>query len=205
MITESQIQHGAQAILDGKIIVYPTETAYGIGVNALDPEAVQKLYDLKGRDYNKPTHICVQDIDEADQYAVVDDRARKLAAVFTPGPLSLIMPTRGVLPTILEQAGGNERGIRIPAHPVAQKLLALTNVPITACSANLSNGQTPYSIAAVKQSFGEQAADIAVFLDAGTLPEVLPSTLLSLMNDQPEIIRQGPVTLGQIQTVLGRN
>jgi L-threonylcarbamoyladenylate synthase len=202
VITESQIQEAAQAILDGNIVVYPTETAYGIGVNALDPAAVQKLYDLKGRGYNKPTHICIQNIDEADQYAIVDDRARKLAYVFTPGPLSLVMPTRGALPDLLEKAGGDERGIRIPAHPVAQKLLELTNVPITACSANLANGKTPYSIPAVKQSFGSKSSDITFFLDAGVLPKVLPSTLLSLMSDKPIILRQGPITMGQIQSVL---
>ena len=202
MITEEDLQAAAAAILNDELIIFPTETAYGLGANALSEKALTKMYEFKHRRVSKPTHICVPDIEAADQYAKVDDRALALADAFLPGPLTLVMPTRGVLPKTLEEAGGEERGIRIPDHEVIQKLLQLTGVPITAGSANRAEHPTPYTIKEVVTGFDGDLSDVAVVLDAGELPRVEASTLVSLMGGEPEIIREGPISLEQITKVL---
>lgn len=201
-VTKEQLETAARAILNDELVVYPTETAYGLGANALSQKALERMYELKGRRESKPTHICVPDITTADEYAKVDDRALALADAFLPGPLTLVMPTKRVLPELIEKAGGEERSIRIPDHDVIRQLMQLTGVPITAASANRADFKTPYSVEEVKEGFGENAEKIAVYLDAGKLPFEEPSTIVSLMGDELVILREGPISLEQIKEVL---
>ena len=201
-ISEEQIAEAARVIKSGGVVVYPTETAYGLGVDATNPIALAKLYTLKAMPTRKPTHVCLRSIDEADKYAHVDERARKLAAAFMPGPLTLILPTRGVLPEILEKSAAGTFGFRVPKHAGIMSLLELLDVPITATSANRHMSPTPYSVAGIKDSFGDDFAKIDYVLDAGPIPEVLPSTILSLMTPEPKILRQGPIGLAEVLAIL---
>jgi len=207
MITEQElikIKEAVQVIKNGGIVVYPTETAYGLGVDATNPEALDKLYKLKGMPFTKPTHIAVLNIEEASKYVVVDTRARALAKIFLPGPLTLVLPSRSILPIILCNKDDNSLGVRIPNHKVAQKLLELVGVPITATSANKHGSPTTYSLNEIKQSFGNDFSKIDCVLDAGELPHATPSTLVSLMTLKPKILRQGQISLGEIMKVLNQ-
>lgn len=201
-VSEQQIAEAAEVIKSGGVLVYPTETAYGMGVDATNPDALAKLYALKAMPPTKPTHVCLRSIAEADKYAHVDDRARKLATAFMPGPLTLVLPSRGVLPEMLEKSGVGSFGFRIPEYSVVQKLLELVGVPITATSANKHSSPTTYSVEEVKKSFGDDFTKIDYVLDAGSIPNVLPSTILSLMTPEPKILREGPISLEEIQRVL---
>ena len=202
-MSEQDIARAVEVVKNGGVVVYPTETAYGLGVDATNQVALEKLYALKAMPLSKPTHIAVLNIDEAEEYAYVDDRARALAKAFLPGPLTLVLPTKSTLPSILEDSGRGERSIRIPSHPVALKLLELAGVPITATSANLHSKPTTYSIEEVKQSIGNDFVNIGYVLDAGELPRTQPSTLVSLMSNKPSVLRQGPISLEQIMEVVG--
>ncbi|MCA9364039.1 threonylcarbamoyl-AMP synthase [Candidatus Kaiserbacteria bacterium] len=202
MIDERDLNRAAEAIRADGVVVYPTETAYGLGVNATSENALKKLYALKQRAANKPTHIAVFDIEMANEYTIVDERARLLADHFLPGPLTLVLPSRRTLPRLLEEGASGTCGIRIPNHPIALELIRRANVPITTTSANSSGDTTPYTVSEVKESFGDAVADIDIVLDAGPLTHTPPSTLVSLVGAEPEILRQGPVSLADIMAVL---
>jgi L-threonylcarbamoyladenylate synthase len=205
MPTEQEVQsiaRAAEVIRSGGVVVYPTETAYGLGVDATNQAALERMYALKGMPLDKPTHIALRSMEEAARYAVVDARALALAKKFLPGPLTLVLPTRSVLPKILEESGKGERSFRIPSHPFALKLVEMAAVPITATSANKHGSPTTYSIEEVKKSFGLDFGKIDYILDGGALPKTEPSTLVSLMGPRPHIIRQGPIKLVEILAAL---
>ncbi|MEA1929304.1 MAG: L-threonylcarbamoyladenylate synthase [Patescibacteria group bacterium] len=198
---ELDIESAASAILAGEIVVFPTETAYGLGVDATNERALQKMYQLKKRPLDKPSHICVKDVSEAKQYVAITDEARTLANAFWPGPLTLILESRGVLPQLLERQD-RTLGIRVPDHPMTKQLLEKTRVPITATSANMTGDPTPYSIEEVRESFGAKIEKIAALLDTSTPPHNPPSTILDLTSDKPKILRHGPITSEEINRVL---
>lgn len=124
------------------VIVYPTETVYGLGADALSDEAVMRVYELKNRPLSQPMSVAVSDVDMLAAIAVVDDAAEAFIERFLPGPTTVILPAKSCLPTILT-GGIGWIGIRMPAHPVALRIIELLDSPITATSANLSGEEPP--------------------------------------------------------------
>jgi L-threonylcarbamoyladenylate synthase len=124
------------------VIVYPTETVYGLGADALSEEAVRRVYELKNRPLAQPISIAVSDADMLAAVAVVDDAAEAFIERFLPGPTTVILPARSCLPLILT-GGIGWIGIRMPAHPIALRIIELLDSPITATSANLSGEEPP--------------------------------------------------------------
>ena len=185
----------------GGVVVFPTDTCYGLGVDATSDAAVERLYELKGRKRGKPVHVAVSGLAMAERYVMLDERARKLARAFLPGPLTLVLKERGVLARAL-LSGGETLGLRIPDSDFVQTLTERVGVPVTATSANKSGDPAPYSIGEVHASFSEDFERIDLVVDAGALPHTAPSTLVDLTDNQVVILREGPISRADIESVL---
>jgi L-threonylcarbamoyladenylate synthase len=196
------IEKAVKILKEEGIIVYPTDTAYGIGADADNAYAIEKMYELKKREDGKPTHIIVSDIGMAKRYAIFDERAEKIAEAFWPGALTLVLPkTDRVLNNLT--GAGKTIGIRIPDNAIALSIVKSLNHAITTPSANVSGGETPYTIDAVKESFGEDFEKIDYCIDVGKLEEGKISTLVDMTGDEVEILREGAISREQIIDVLG--
>lgn len=179
----------------GGLIIYPTDTSYGLGANALDEKAVRKVYEVKGRDFTKPTHVVVRDWKMIEELCITNDSAKKLYDKFLPGPLTIILQKRKKVPDILT-AGLPSLGVRIPNNELTKKLSNELPFPYTTPSANKSGGKTPYSIDDVKKELDISKIDL--ILNAGKLPEVKPSTIIDLTTSPPKILREGPIKKEEI-------
>lgn len=196
-LPETKMEEVIEALKDGELIVYPTETVYGLGANALDEAAVKKVYMVKRRPFDMPLSVAVRDLDMLEQVAVLDNRERKLVKKFMPGPLTLLVTKRPIVPDILTSAS-IEVGIRIPNHPFALKLIEKFG-PLTSTSANIHARPNPTTTTEVMQELGDA---VRFYIDCG-LPELgQPSTILQVNDGRVEIIRRGPITLEQIEATL---
>ena len=195
------LERAARLITKGKVIVCPTDTGYALAANALDAKAVLKVFSLKGRAYSNPIHIAVSSMEAAEKYALLNKTAEHLARSFLPGALTLVLPKKEIIPPLLV-AGLDTIGIRIPDNRVILDLAAMTNLPITATSANLSGQPTPYSAKEVAEQLGETIKNVALILDQGPLPAHGLSTIVDLTVSPPQLIRQGRVSWLEIRQVL---
>ncbi|MFC6975066.1 L-threonylcarbamoyladenylate synthase [Halomicroarcula sp. GCM10025709] len=155
------IDAAAAAVRDGKLVVYPTETVYGLAADALDPAAVERVFEAKGRARDKPISLAVPDIESAREYTRLTEREVAFMREFLPGPVTVVAERRSVVPDVLVD-GGDRVGVRIPDHPVALELLDAV-APLTATSANISGNPSATSVAEL-DAIGERAA---VALDGG--------------------------------------
>lgn len=181
----------------GGVIVYPTETSYGLGADATNEEAVKKIFVLKGRERGKPLPLIVGNLRDAERIARFSPRARALAKQYWPGPLTLVLPvkTRANL-AMGVRFHGTVHGtvaVRVSAHPVARAIAARLGRPLVSTSANLSGKEPCYSIMECKRYFGHQK-DI-FFVDGGRLKKQPPSTIVMVRGKKIQILRQGAVTL----------
>lgn len=173
------------------ITVYPTDTQYGLGVDATDPEAVLCLKELKGREEGKAISIAVSDIDMLRQYAEVTPLAETLIETFLPGKLTLILQVRQA--GLAHLAPDGSVGVRIPDSQETLNLIQEFGVPITATSANVS-GMEPESIPEkILEQFGDKANWITRVIDVGELPPSAPSTVVDARGSVPIIVREGAV------------
>ncbi len=137
MVPDSDLDAAVAAIADGEPVVYPTETVYGLGADALDPDAVERVFDLKGRSREKPVSLAVPDVAAALEYTRPTDRETAFMRQFLPGPVTVVVERRPTVPDVLT-AGRDRVGVRIPDHEVALDLLERAGTPLTATSANRS-------------------------------------------------------------------
>lgn len=194
------IEKAAQVLTSGGVIVYPTDTAYGLGANALDERAVTKIYNLMARSSSKPTHVIVKDWDMIELIAKPNESAMKLYERFFPGPLTMVLPKKeDIVPDVLT-GGLSTIGVRISDTPFTLALSNLVSFPYTTPSANRSGEETPYSIEDVKSVLDVKKVDLV--LDGRRLKPTPPSTLIDVTQDQPKILREGPITLEQISETL---
>ena len=187
------IERTAEVIRRGGSVVFPTDTVYGLGVNALDKDAVSRLFKIKKRPKTKPVPIIVRDIDMAKKYAYISCAKEKVLNSIWPGRVTAILPKKDITPDILT-AGKKTIGMRISAHPFIQLLMEELDFPITATSANFS-GEPPMARSReVIKNFEKAYPRPMLILDAGDLPENSPSTILDLAGLKPKITRLGPVS-----------
>jgi L-threonylcarbamoyladenylate synthase len=179
----------AAVVAAGGVVAFPTETFYGLGVAALDAAAVRRLFALKGRPESRPVLVLVDDPARIERIALLTTTARELIARHWPGPLTLVLAARPVVPTELT-AGTGTIGVRQPGHPVARALAAAVAGPITAPSANLTGETPPTTAREVLRVFDGK---IDLVLDAGPTPGGLPSTVLDVTVDPPRVLREGAV------------
>ncbi len=197
----SAIAHAARLLRAGQLIAFPTETVYGLGADAANERAVVAIFAAKGRPRFNPLIVHVPSLAEAESLAIFDARARRIAAQFWPGPLSLVLPRRGDSGlSLLASAGLDTVAIRAPAHPAAQALLRATGRPIAAPSANRSGRVSPTEAAHVAAELGDR---VALILDDGRTPVGLESTVLDLSAEPPALLRPGGVTLEALTEFLG--
>jgi L-threonylcarbamoyladenylate synthase len=193
------LREAARVLARGGLVAFPTETVYGLGGRALDPEAVARIFAAKGRPSSHPVIAHVVDEPGAMRLAAAwSESARRLAARFWPGPLTLVVPRADGVPAAL--GGGTASiGIRAPAHPVARGLIRELGEPIAAPSANRYQGLSPTRAAHVVDSLGDA---VELVIDAGSCDVGLESTVLDLRADPPVVLRPGAVSLPTLREVV---
>jgi L-threonylcarbamoyladenylate synthase len=195
------IKQAAQALRGGDLVAFPTETVYGLGADATNTSAVEKIFKAKGRPNTNPLIVHVATIDIAKRYALTwPQEAQRLAERFWPGPLTVVLPKS---PTILDQvtAGLDTVGLRIPSHPLALSLLHEFAGPVAAPSANRSNRVSPTTADHVRAELGDA---VKIILDGGLCEVGIESTVVDLAHETPGILRPGMITQQQIEQVIGQ-
>lgn len=193
----STITEAKNIILNDGLIIYPTETVYGLGANAKSVKAVRKVFAVKGRKYNKPISITLHSIKEAEKIVEWNKYAEKLARNFLPGPLTLILKLKVKFPKRLT-CGEDKIGIRIPDHPITLELIKRLKVPVTATSANISGGKAPIN---AKEAIRQIGGKVDLVIDAGVCKYKKPSTVIDLTG-KPRILRVGVISKKEIDKVL---
>lgn len=193
------IARAAAVIRTGGLVAFPTETVYGLGADGLNEEAVARIFAAKGRPEAKGLILHLSEPGEAREVAVVSPMAERLMTAFFPGPLTLILPARPIVPAAT-RGGGPTVAVRMPDHAVARALVAAAGRPIAAPSANPSGALPPRTAAEVLAGLDGR---FDLLLDAGSTPLGTPSTLLDLTQTPPQILRHGAVPPEQIERVLG--
>lgn len=192
------LREAAAAIQQGKLVALPTETVYGLGANALDPEAVARIFAAKDRPADNPLIVHVDGLEMARSLtATWPEVADRLAAEFWPGPLTLILPKMPHVPDIVT-AGQPGVGLRMPAHPVALALIRAAGTPIAAPSANRSTRPSPTDASHV---LADLEGRIDMSLDGGPATVGIESTVLSLLTDPPLVLRPGGISLAQLHAI----
>ena len=195
------LDDAVRTLRDGGLVAFPTETVYGLGADATNGRAVARIYEAKGRPQFNPLIVHVRDADEAARYAVFHGPARQLAEAFWPGALTLVLPRTVDCPlSTLVSAGLDTVALRVPAHPVAAKLIAQSGLPIAAPSANASGRITATTAAHVARSLGDK---VDVILDGGAAPLGLESTVVGFDGERPVLLRAGAIARDAIEAVVG--
>ena len=199
--TPEAIARAAALLRAGRLVAFPTETVYGLGGDATNERAVAEIFAAKGRPRFNPMIVHVAELARAEALAVFNDRARRAAARFWPGPLTLVLRRRyGSRLSLLACAGLDTVAIRVPCHPVTQALLRETGRPLAAPSANRSGRVSPTEALHVAAEFGGR---IALIIDGGPAQVGIESTVLDLSGEAPALLRPGGVTVEQLTEFLG--
>lgn len=188
MANKTEIEEAARIVREGALVVFPTETVYGLGANALDASAVRKIYALKGRPETSPLIVHVASIEQAKELAAEWlPEAERLARQYWPGPLTIVVPKKSAIPDEVT-AGLATVGLRLPRHPVALELLRAAGVPIAAPSANRFTQLSPTTAAHVRDAFG---AETPFLLDGGPCEVGLESTVIAVTQEGLVVLRPG--------------
>ncbi|NLG95236.1 MAG: threonylcarbamoyl-AMP synthase [Acetomicrobium flavidum] len=184
---EKIIDQAAEEIRKGHLVAFPTETVYGLGANALDEGAVKRIFLAKGRPQDNPLIVHVATTETAWEIACCDDRALRLMEAFWPGPLTLVMRAKDVVPKVT-RGGLDTVAVRMPSHPVALALIEASGVPIAAPSANTSGRPSPTDADAVYEDLGDK---IEVVLDGGPTDVGVESTVIDITEGLAVLLRPG--------------
>lgn len=192
------IEVAAKIIADGGLVVMPTETVYGLGANALDKTAVTNVYKAKGRPMDNPLIVHLAKAEDAEKYAYTNETYYKLAEKFMPGPLTIILPKKDVIP--YEVSCGLETvALRVPSNEIAHRLIEMSGCPIAAPSANLSGRPSPTSFEHVIEDMNGR---VDAIIDGGRCDVGVESTVIILKNNTAEILRPGLITYEDLKDVI---
>lgn len=186
------IEKAVAVLKGGGLIIYPTDTCYGAGVDATNPEAVDKLWRYKKERGNKPVLVAVADQAMAQKYGHFTSLAKKIFSQYLPGPVSLVVNGRGLVDPRIESSLGT-LGVRVPNHRLILALIKKLNRPLTSTSANVSGQPSPYSIEAILKQANQSLIDLVI--DQGVLPCQPPSTLVEATGKKIKILRQGQIII----------
>ncbi|WP_373505764.1 L-threonylcarbamoyladenylate synthase [Aestuariivirga sp.] len=201
MASNNDMQAAAQALREGQLVAFPTETVYGLGGDATNDEAVARVYAAKGRPSFNPLITHVPDAEAAFALGEFSADARKLAVAFWPGPLSLVVPRKANCPvSLLASAGLPSIAIRVPSHPMALEFLRAAERPVVAPSANPSGKISPTTAEHVRKHLKDK---VAAVLDGGRCKVGVESTVVSCLGDGPKLLRHGGIPRAEIEKVLG--
>ncbi|MBK7159538.1 MAG: threonylcarbamoyl-AMP synthase [Ignavibacteria bacterium] len=195
------IDTAVREITEGNIVALPTETVYGLGANALNENAVVKIFEAKERPVFNPLIVHVHDTDEFEKYGKdIPDEVYKLAERFSPGPITYIVKKKSIIPDIVT-SGNDSVGLRIPSHEMFREVIKLSGVPVSAPSANRSGKISPTTAAEVMK---ELDGKIDFILDGGKCKIGIESTVVSFLENEISILRHGFITREDIEKVTGK-
>ncbi|AVB76308.1 L-threonylcarbamoyladenylate synthase [Methanococcus maripaludis] len=186
---EKEIETAKKMLLGGKIILCGTDTLYGLSTNALDNKAIEKIYSIKERDPNKPISISLGEKEQIENYVYVDKMAKKIIEKFMPGPITVILKKKDIIPDIL---GKDDVGVRIPDNDVIRKIAV---VPLTTTSANISGKTAPSSLEEVDSIIKEK---VDLIIDTGPCKYKVQSTIVKVIDGKIELIREGKIPFEEI-------
>ena len=200
---ETRVHYFCQEIREvlkqGGAIGYPTDTFYALGVDPWNPAAVESIYSIKKRPFEKPILLLISSLRQLDNLILnVDQYAHVLMEALWPGPLTLLFEAKPDLPELLT-AGSGKIGIRLPASPLAVKLIECLGHPLTGSSANLNKRPNCLSAQEVEESLG---SELSLIVDGGSYLGGKPSTILDVSKSPPRLIREGASALSQIEGIL---
>ncbi|MCI1881142.1 MAG: threonylcarbamoyl-AMP synthase [Sporolactobacillus sp.] len=197
---DPQIREAAQLLIRGEVVAFPTETVYGLGGNAKSREACRKIYEAKGRPSDNPLIVHVASVEQVRQICTeINPIAKKLMDMFWPGPLTLILPSRGETSDALT-AGLSTISVRMPSHPVARALIRTSGLPIAAPSANTSGHPSPTRAEHVLHDLSGRIAGV---IDGGETGVGVESTVLDCTTTPPTILRPGGISWEQLTKAIG--
>ncbi len=200
IFNRKQLKQAGELIKKGELIAFPTETVYGLGANALNPKAVKKIFVVKGRPSNNPLIIHVCNLKQVEEIAYLNPLAKKLIKKFWPGPLTIILKKKKIVPKEVT-AGLRTVAIRMPDNKTALALIKYSNCPIAAPSANISGKPSGTCFEHVYEDFGGKIAGI---IKSRQCKIGIESTVLDLTQKIPEILRPGKIIKKQIEKIIGR-
>ena len=199
-LTAADVEQAAAILARGGLLGIPTETVYGLGANGLDPEAVAHIFEAKGRPQDNPLILHVPSAEWLERYCQhIPDAAYTLAERFWPGPLTMILERKPVVPDVVT-AGLNTVGMRCPAHPVCRAIIAAAGVPVAAPSGNTSGRPSPTNMADMLE---DMEGKIDGIVDGGPCAVGVESTIIDLTEQPPRLLRPGGVTLEELRDALG--
>jgi L-threonylcarbamoyladenylate synthase len=200
--TEAEIlSRAVEALKHGEVIVFPTETLYGLGADAFNDTGVERVFELKGRNRQQPIPVLVADLEMVG--CIVDEipsAARRLMDRFWPGPLTIVLRARKGIPEPLVNANGGV-GVRISSHPVASQLVRALGRPLTATSANRSGEEPARSLEEARQIFDRK---IDVYVGGGTLTSKTGSTVVEIDRNGLKVIREGDISSASLREIFNR-
>ncbi len=202
VLDKTQVNTAAEILKKGGVVGIPTETVYGLAADALNGEAVAKIFRAKGRPMDNPLIVHIADFGDIERFRLVKEipeSAKKLAKAFWPGPLTMIMKRTEVIPREVS-AGLDTVAVRFPAHPLAQEIIRAADTPLAAPSANLSGSPSPTT---ARHVLNDMDGKIDAVLDGGMSEVGVESTVITLAADVPRVLRPGGVTVEQLREVLG--
>ena len=194
---EQIIVHAGQILREGGLVVFPTETVYGLGGLATSDAAAKAIYEAKGRPSDNPLIIHVASPEDAEPYAVTNDTYYRLAEQFMPGPLTVILPKKDSIPHSVT-GGLDSVAVRCPAHPVARALIRAAGAPVAAPSANRSGRPSPTCAAHATEDLNGR---VAAIIDGGECEVGLESTIIKLEGDKGILLRPGAITADALSCV----
>ncbi|UCC58598.1 MAG: threonylcarbamoyl-AMP synthase [Candidatus Bathyarchaeum sp.] len=195
--TRNNIMVASRIVKRGGLVIYPTETVYGLGCNPFDVQAVKRILKLKGA-RKKPLPVLAASISDADKIAFISQNGKRVAAKFWPGPLTLVFHKKPTLPDVVTFSGDSV-GLRIPDNDVALHLISLCGGLLIGSSANRTGGEPPRTVQEITDELKEM---VDVVLDGETPAQGRPSTVADLTSEKPRILRDGPISLKEILTAL---
>lgn len=198
---ENIFQEISESLTNGGAIVYPTDTLYGLGVNALDKVAVDKLFRIKKRPQAKPVPVIVRDIPMAKRFAYIDLGAEKILSAIWPGPVTAVLSRKDLMPSIVS-GGKNTIGIRVPNSEFTKRIFETVDFPVTSTSINISGEMPLKNVGDILKTFGNEKYKPDIIIDAGDLPESPASTVIDLTSKKPRILRVGPVGPEELLKIL---
>jgi L-threonylcarbamoyladenylate synthase len=199
-VSELEMIRAAELIRSGQLVAFPTETVYGLGANALDPEAVRRIFETKQRPWASPLIVHVADEKMARSVSAEwPATAQKLADRFWPGPLTLVLKKAAIVPDLVT-AGLDSVGVRMPSHPMALELIRRAGVPIAAPSANRFTEISPTTAEHVREGLGHR---VDMILDGGPTTVGIESTVVALHRVPPAVLRPGIITKEELEHVAG--
>lgn len=197
-------KQAAEQLQRGYAVIFPTDTFYALGVNALDEKSVERLFKLKKRPERKPVPIFVRDFEMAAEVAFIDKKQEAILRELWPGPFTFILPKKKIVSTQIS-AGTDKVGLRIPDYFFCRDFLNIFGAPITGSSANISGMEATTNVDEIVDQFKSHTLLPEMFVDVGNLVQTSPSTVIDLTGTKPKILRMNLATVEQMQDIFGKS